>query len=293
MSTPRRSPAWPSRVVNIGISLVLPSTATWAITTLVRWSRQAIRCGAVPSRGRAPRTVLPSTASTIRRPGRRRAASCDLTHAPTAASKAAGSTAVSTRQMVARSGTAPGRPSRARSRGGASAAHSAIAAYDRAPASIAHTTMARTGARAYRIPLGSRGSGTCARASSRPSGAAAATARSPRPSGASWPAASTVGEDDMAGTAPSEDHEVWKPHDHREAVPAPTSLRSRRVRQIWLLRAPLPNYAKTLAHDGWHLDALVLVTAQRATHYEPVSYRAGSVPGFAARSQGAYGDDHW
>ena len=27
--------------------------------------------------------------------------------------------------------------------------------------------------------------------------------------GASWPAASTVGEDDMAGTAPGNDHEVW------------------------------------------------------------------------------------
>jgi hypothetical protein len=40
---------------------------------------------------------------------------------------------------------------------------------------------------------------------------------------------------------------VWKPHDHCQAVPAPIPLRSRRVGQIWLLSAPLPNYAKALA----------------------------------------------
>ena len=72
-------------------------------------------------------------------PGRPPGRWCAPTHAPTARSTAAGSTVVSTRQIVARSGTGPGRPSGARSRGGASAAHSAIAAYDLAPASIAHT----------------------------------------------------------------------------------------------------------------------------------------------------------
>jgi hypothetical protein len=182
----------------------------------------------VPSLVRAPRTVLPSTASTTRPPGRR-AASCALTHAPRARSSGAGSTAVSTRQIVTRSGTVLPSPSLARSRGGASAAHSAIAAYDRAPASTAHTATASTGASRYRRPRRSRGSGTCPSASSRPSGAAAAATGPWRLSRASWPPASTVGEDDMAGTAPGDDHEVWRPHDHRHAVPARLSPRSRRV----------------------------------------------------------------
>jgi hypothetical protein len=144
-STSSRSPAWPSRAVNMVISLVLPSTAAWAITTPEPWSRQASRCGAAPSAARAPRTVLPSTASTTRPAARRRGARREATHEPIARSSAAGSTEVSTRQIVTRSGTAPGSPGPARSRGGASAAHSAIAAYDRAPASIAHTAMAKTG----------------------------------------------------------------------------------------------------------------------------------------------------
>jgi hypothetical protein len=210
----------------------------------------------VPSLVRAPRTVLPSTASTTRSSGRR-AASCALTHAPSARSSAAGSTAVSTRQIVTRSGTVRPSPRLARSRGGASAAHSAIAAYDRAPASTAHTAMASTGTSRYRRPRGSLGSGTCPRASSRPPGAVTATAGPRRLSAASWPPASTVGEDDMAGMAPGDDHEVWRPHDRRYAVPASLSPRSRRAGLILPGQdAITARLAQVGAHVGWFGDGL-------------------------------------
>lgn len=71
---------------------------------------------------------------------------------PSAASRAGGYTLVRIRQIVARSGTGPGSPSPARSPGGASPAHSAIAAYDRAPTSIAHAATARSAASGYRRP---------------------------------------------------------------------------------------------------------------------------------------------
>src|ERR1022692_92015 len=139
-------------------------------------------------------------------PTARRAAARAVIHMPRARSRAAGSTAVSTRQIVTRSGTAPGRPSPALSSGPASAAHSAIAANDRAPARVAQTATARTGTRSYRTPRGSRGSGTCASASSSPPGTA--PAGPPQESPSRWPAASTVSEDDTAGTAPGDDHGV-------------------------------------------------------------------------------------
>jgi hypothetical protein len=190
------------------ISFVFPSTAIWAQTALVPWSRHASRCGAGRSPVLAPRTVLPSTASTGRRPGARRAATMAVTHEPMARSRAAGSTAVRTRQIVTRSGTAPGRPSPARRPGPASTAHSAIAANDRAPARVAHTATASTGTRSYRTPRGSRGSGTCASASSSPGGTPPAAIKSRRERASSWPAARTIGEDGTAGTAPGDDHDV-------------------------------------------------------------------------------------
>ena len=144
-----------------------------------------------------------------RRPGARRAAAAAVTHDPEPRSRAAGSTAVSTRQIVTRSGTGPGSPSPARSCGGASLAHSAIAAYDRAPARVAHTATARTGTRS--VPHPARVPRIRAPAPARP---AARPARAPRgrqsrrARASSWPAARTVGEDDTAGTAPGDDHEV-------------------------------------------------------------------------------------
>jgi hypothetical protein len=59
-------------------------------------------------------------------------------------------------------GVAPG-AQRARTGWGASAAHSAIAAIDRAPASTAAAAMARMATSGWRRPRVARGSGTAAR----------------------------------------------------------------------------------------------------------------------------------
>lgn len=58
------------------------------------------------------------------------------------------------------SGSRHGPPSRARTLGGASAAHSAIAARDFAPARTAHAARERTKASGWRRPWSRRGSGT-------------------------------------------------------------------------------------------------------------------------------------
>jgi hypothetical protein len=54
-------------------------------------------------------------------------------------------------------------PSAARTAGGVSAAHSAIAAIDRAPVSTAAAAIARIVTSGWRRPLRARGSGTVAR----------------------------------------------------------------------------------------------------------------------------------
>src|SRR6266516_1223155 len=128
-----------------------PSTWRWASTARVVWSIAASRWTWRPAGGqRAPRKVLPSTATTRCRcrgpgagPGGSRSRSPSASQAPITVASATGSTRASVRRMVASAGTAhrsgPIRraPSAARTGGGLSAAHSAIAVIDRAPASTA------------------------------------------------------------------------------------------------------------------------------------------------------------
>jgi hypothetical protein len=54
----------------------------------------------------------------------------------------------------------------------------------------------------------------------------------------------------MAGTAPGEDHEVWKPHDHRRVVPAPVSPRPWRVGQIPAVQGTINRLRKGPGPDG-------------------------------------------
>jgi hypothetical protein len=127
---------------------------------------------------RAPRTALPSTASTTCPPGRR-AASCALTHPPVRGPAPPGPP----RSAPARSSPGPGRPRQA------PAWREAAAGRQR---------RSRRSPRTITLP--------------------------PAP-----PPASTAIEDDMAGTAPGDDHEVWRFHDRRHVVPAPLSSHSQRV----------------------------------------------------------------
>lgn len=200
-----------SRSASIGrktvISLVLAPTSRWAATRPVpviaarRWTW-------VPSTRRAPRTVLPSTASERRArlprswSGGGRSGSRAASQAPIASSKASPSTRCRIRRTVASvgavgpAGSRLGPPRVVSTAAGASAAHSAIAVRDFAPASTAHAASARTKARGWRRPLALRGSGTVARRSSScgcsPGSAGRPVASRPRPAG--------MGDDDRAGT---------------------------------------------------------------------------------------------
>jgi hypothetical protein len=114
---------------NPGTSPGAPLTWRWASTARVAWSIAASKWTCRPSR-RAPRSVLPSTATARRRywPGRSRSSS----HAPITAASAVGSTRARLRRIAAsagtthRSGASRQAPSAARTGCGVSAAHSAI-----------------------------------------------------------------------------------------------------------------------------------------------------------------------
>lgn len=131
--------------------MVFASTSTCARTTPRAWSK-------APSRWtpawpwQVARIALPSTAITRRTRARRcrerlRAASAASTPArtqvPIAASNAARSTPVRTRQIVTGPGIRPTNPSPARTSAGRSATHSPIAANERAPPTIAPTATTR------------------------------------------------------------------------------------------------------------------------------------------------------
>lgn len=79
----------------------------------------------------------------------------------------------------------------------ASAAHSAIAANDRAPETTAHTDTNRIAENRCRTPRFLRGSGTDSNTSSKPPRASGVTS----PSGARWRDRTAIGDDDTAGTA--------------------------------------------------------------------------------------------
>jgi hypothetical protein len=108
--------------------------------------------GLPPRSSRAPRSVLPSTASTIRSSsrgrtsspgGRRRVSRRVTTHPVRARCSAAGSTAASTRPNVVACGVGPTTATAC----SAQPAHWAIAAYERAPASTAPIASSRTDCR--------------------------------------------------------------------------------------------------------------------------------------------------
>lgn len=153
------------------ISLVFSPTSIWARTSTFTWSQAARRWIFRPFARAAPRSDFPSTASPR--------SSCPLvcrsaSQAPTARSRASASILASSRRIVDSAGqdrfgtsgatAVPRCSSRA---GGASATHSLTASRDRAPARTAQDVSARSVTRGCRIPRGSRGSGTCARRSSR------------------------------------------------------------------------------------------------------------------------------
>ena len=100
--------------------------------------------------------------------------------------------------MVDSHGTAPAAPSSARVTSSASAAHSAIAVNERAPASTAHTARPRIVTSRWRTPRRARGSAT-------PASTDTTVARSPpTPSTAArrWQIAGSIGDDDAAGMVP-------------------------------------------------------------------------------------------
>ncbi len=146
----------------IGISFVLAPTSVCAATTPRTPARAASRCTWLPSAFLAPRTVLPSTRTGIRaaspppRPLLARSPAAltrSISQVPVAASKAAASAPVTTRQIVAfDGGPAPGRTAPHRrykssiTSAGTSAAHPAIAVNDRDPATTAAAASASTAA---------------------------------------------------------------------------------------------------------------------------------------------------
>ena len=183
--------------VSSGISLVLAPTASWATTVPVCWHNPASRCTRLPAASRAPRSVLPSKAIT-RRP--LIVLVRNHIHAPISSSSLSGARRCRQRRIVDSDGTAPPTPSRASTSGAASAAHSAIATNDCAPASVAPSATASTVVRRCRTPRGLRGSGTRCSVCNRPAGAAGTSANSPT-SGSESSTTVRVGDDDTAGTA--------------------------------------------------------------------------------------------
>ncbi len=113
-----------------------------------------------------PRKVLPSTAITRRSPGVGAVRSC--AHSQARSSNAAASSRCKVRRNVDSDGATPFTPSLARVCASASAAHSAIAVNDRAPASTAHTASPKITASRWRTPRRCRGSAILASTASRP-----------------------------------------------------------------------------------------------------------------------------
>jgi hypothetical protein len=116
-------------------------------------------------------------------------------HRPASSSKASASRRCNVRRKVDSEGTAPVTPSPARVCRSASAAHSAIAVNERAPASTAHTARPKTTTSRCRTPRRCRGSATLASTASKPGG----PSRPPPAKSARWPMAGSIGEDDRAG----------------------------------------------------------------------------------------------
>ena len=139
-----------------GISLLFSPTATWPSTAPEPWARAATRCGAEVPPPRAPRSVLPSIAITLRP-----ATSAVLVsaQAPSAASRRSASRRANRRRSVDSSTPPRSRPSRCSAALPASRAHSPIAVNPRAPASTAHTATAIRAPTGCRTPRRRRGSG--------------------------------------------------------------------------------------------------------------------------------------
>ncbi len=175
------------RVRTAGISLLLAATASCPSTVPLAWSNAATRCGAPGSRRRAPRMVLPSIAITRRPP-------CTVvrvhSQAPITAARASASRRPNTRRNVDSSGARPG-PSPVVPAGVCAAAHSPIAANERAPVMTALNPTASSCDSGCRTPRRARGSGTAANNVS--SAVSSATRSDP---------AAAVGEDGMSGCGP-------------------------------------------------------------------------------------------
>jgi DDE_Tnp_1-associated len=176
---------------------------------VVHRRQQVHRCGLVVAPW-APRNVLPSTATARRRAWSWRSRSAS--QAPIAVARASASRRARVRRMVASAGTPkqPGAcwraPRAARTGWGASAAHSAIAVIDRAPASTAAAASPKIASSEWRRPRAARGSGTRARQASRRGASVSWSWRgSVR---ASWVSAAGIGDDSSAGTGVRPGHEA-------------------------------------------------------------------------------------
>ena len=161
-----------------------------------------------PAAGRT-RRVLPSTAMTRRWFGPGLVACC--AQAPAASSKASASRRCKVRRNVGSGGTARLTPSASSVASSASAAHSAIAVNERAPATTAHSARPKMTASRCLTPRRCRGSATPASIASNPGCPAA-----PSPaSSARWPIAGSISDDGGAGMVPRE-QSGWREnrHDH-------------------------------------------------------------------------------
>jgi hypothetical protein len=147
-----------------GISFDFAATATCPRTAPMPCANAATRCGAFPSLCRAPRTVLPSTATT-----NRPVTWADRVHnqAPRTLSSLSASTATNARRNVDSSAAPRAAPSVARASPPASAAHCPIAANDRDPATTAAIPTANRPTSECRRPRFLRGSEIWASRSSR------------------------------------------------------------------------------------------------------------------------------
>jgi hypothetical protein len=157
---------------NTGTSSGAPPTWRWASTVRLAWSIQASRCTGRPSAARAPRSVLPSTATarpppaaTVPVPGGQPGADGAGQHVGVQARKRPADGGLGRDAAVARSLLAGAE--RGPDRLGRVGAHSAIVAIDRAPASTAAAARPRMATSGWRRPRAARGSGTLARKASR------------------------------------------------------------------------------------------------------------------------------
>jgi hypothetical protein len=184
-------------VVNMGISLLFSPISTWPNTSPLSWSKHAITIRARCSPSREPRSAFPSTAIAQRRrlPDVPAALTRPDSQAPIAVSNASPVNAESARRTVDAFGAPIPIPRKVPST--ASAAHSAIAANDRAPETTAHTDTNRIAENRCRTPRFLRGSGTDSNTSSNPARVSGVTS----PSGVRWRDKAAIGDDDPAGTA--------------------------------------------------------------------------------------------